>query len=682
MFFAVGCPGSSGKKLVTRQFLYDKMQGQNLINMDEKLAYLENYLFSSYGDTEENIKKLKQNIAYFKTAIKKKWSKAQRKEDIFLKSNQSWLNGTFEIPIQAQIRPGRPSKSFEELSERSKRRKTEVVRSAADDSTIIHAAQSTLRAKGLRNASEILKEITKSPTRATKYRKAYKSSSESDKHNVLTPQEALEMFVEADLTRQQYEIIRKTNKSLYPCYDRLLEAKKVSFPSEQYSKMTQLSAEYTLQSLIDITLLRFSIYLEEVLLTTSEDDRQTLTIINKWGCDGSQQARYKQMFDNPEESDSNIFLSSFVPLQIFCGKNYKKVIWENPSPSSPRFCRPIRFQFVKESDDVTKEEIRYVEESVKRLIPTDIEINGNKFTYKHIFKMTMIDGKVCNAATNTKSTSRCFICKATSKDFNDLSKKYEVSPETLEFGLSVLHARIRIFESILHLGYKLEVQKYRQKKTTQEKNVELAAKKRIQDRFRIETGLLIDMPKANYGNTNDGNTSRRFFENPRLASDITGVNYDLIYRLKVILETISSGYVIDAKKYDEYALDTAKLYVQHYSWHPMTPTLHKVLIHGAAIIENSLLPIGQLSEEAQEARNKHFRMYRENYARKFSREQCNRDIYHRLLLSSDPLISSRSIKQRRSKKMSKSFSPETLDMLLPTKPDSTFTESSDDEDLE
>lgn len=650
--------------------------------MDEKLAYLENYLFSSYGDTEENIKKLKRNIAYFKTAIKKKWSKAQRKEEDFLKSNHSWLNGTFEIPFQAQNRPGRPSKSFEESSERSKRRKTEVVRSAVGDSVIIHAAQSTLRAKGLRNASEILKEITKSPTRAKKIRNAYKSSSEPDKHNILTPQEALAMFIEADLTRQQYEIIRKTNKSLYPCYDRLLEAKKECYPPEQHIKVTSLYAESTLQSLIDITLMRLSMYLEEVLLSISEEDRQTLIIINKWGCDGSQQARYKQKFENPADSDANIFLSSFVPLQILCVKDNKKVIWENPSPSSPRYCRPIRFRFLKECNDVTKEEISYVEESVKNLVPTEIEINGNKFTYKHIFKMTMIDGKVCNAATDTKSTSRCFICKATSKDFNNLSKKYDVSPETLDFGISVLHARIRIFESILHLGYKLVVQKYRQKKTTEEKDLELAAKQKIQDRFKIETGLLIDMPKSNYGNTNDGNTSRRFFENPQLASDITGVNFDLIYRLKVILETISSGYIIDVKKYDEYALDTAKLYVQHYGWHPMTPTLHKVLIHGAAIIENSLLPIGQLSEEAQEARNKHFRMYRENYARKFSREQCNRDIYNRLLLSSDPLISSISIKQRRRKKISKSFSPETLDMLLPTKPDSASPESSEDEDLE
>ena len=55
----------------------------------------------------------------------------------------------------------------------------------------------------------------------------------------------------------------------------------------------------------------------------------------------------------------------------------------------------------------------------------------------------------------------------------------------------------------------------------------------------------------------------------------------------------------------------------------MTPTLHKVLVHGPDIVENALLPIGQLSEEAAEARNKHFREYRLSYARKFSRKDCN-----------------------------------------------------------
>ncbi|KAJ4452203.1 hypothetical protein ANN_03721 [Periplaneta americana] len=100
------------------------------------------------------------------------------------------------------------------------------------------------------------------------------------------------------------------------------------------------------------------------------------------------------------------------------------------------------------------------------------------------------------------------------------------------------------------------------------------------------------------------------------------------------------------------------------------PTMHKILIHGPTVIENALLPIGQLSEEAAEARNKHFRSYRQNYARKFSRESCNLDIINRLLLSSDPLLTSMRPTPR---KRTKPFLKETTEMLLP----SLFTISAD-----
>ncbi|XP_029053728.1 uncharacterized protein LOC114881192 [Osmia bicornis bicornis] len=109
-------------------------------------------------------------------------------------------------------------------------------------------------------------------------------------------------------------------------------------------------------------------------------------------------------------------------------------------------------------------------------------------------------------------------------------------------------------------------------------------------------------------------------------------------RFKVILEVISSDYKIQYTKFAEYTMDTAKRYTELYPWYPMSPTMHKILIHGLIVIQNALLPIGQLSEEAAEARNKHFRMYRQQYARKFSRESCNLDVVNRLLLTSDPLL--------------------------------------------
>jgi len=53
-----------------------------------------------------------------------------------------------------------------------------------------------------------------------------------------------------------------------------------------------------------------------------------------------------------------------------------------------------------------------------------------------------------------------------------------------------------------------------------------------------------------------------------------------------------------------------------------------------------VLPIGMMSEEAQECMNKKFKKFREHFSRKCSRSKSNTDLMNRLLASSDPKISS------------------------------------------
>jgi hypothetical protein len=105
------------------------------------------------------------------------------------------------------------------------------------------------------------------------------------------------------------------------------------------------------------------------------------------------------------------------------------------------------------------------------------------------------------------------------------------------------------------------------------------------------------------------------------------------------LETINCGTKINAKKFGEYALKTAELLTALYPWKPMKATVHRILYHGERIIENNLLPIGELSEEAQEKRNKDYRYFREHNTRKMTREKSNEDLIHILLVSSDPYLS-------------------------------------------
>lgn len=655
------------------------MQQQDLPTFEEKIIYLETYLLSCEIYSEAQKKGLKHNISHLKSEFKKRWLKASRRQDKFLIDNSKWLQKVFEVPktSQPQKRAGRPSKTFGELSDRSKRRKTHDLRKSVGKEVLVHAAKSSLQISGNRNVSHVLSEITKSPNRARKYKKAYLTSLQASVMQ-LTPLKALSMFVEADLSRRQYEIVRNTNKKFYPSYSVLQKEKLRCYPPKESFNVTETCAEVNLQDLLNHTVSRLLTYLTDNIYNLTQEELNSLRLIYKWGCDGSQQSQFKQKIQNVDATDANIFQSCLVPLRLVCNKN-RKTIWQNPTPSSPRFCRPIRIRFVKESIDITNNEINYIKSKIDALENSKFTTQeGLSANVKHTMLLTMVDAKVCNAATQTSSTMRCYICGATSKQFNDLNRKINVDVGALTFGLSILHARIRLFESVLHLSYKLPVKKW-QLRSEADKSIVKEMKAVIQEKFRKETGLIVDVPKSGFGNTNDGNTSRRFFADPQKASEITGVDFGFIYRLKIILEVISSGHKVNLQKFTDYCLETAKLYISLYPWHPMTPTMHKILIHGATVIEKALLPIGLLSEEAAEARNKHFRMYRYNFARKFSREQCNFDVLNRLLLSSDPLVTSL---RPEPKKKSHPFSKQTIEMLLPADPAGEKSDDSDDEQQE
>lgn len=126
--------------------------------------------------------------------------------------------------------------------------------------------------------------------------------------------------------------------------------------------------------------------------------------------------------------------------------NYKTkteiVVWKNPRPSSPRFCRPIRLQFLHENIQATTNEVNYIEEQIKALVPFEKIIGGKGISICYKLALTMIDGKVCNAVSSTLSTLRCYLCGATSKQFNQIDEiiQKDLNEDHLRFGLSTLHA--------------------------------------------------------------------------------------------------------------------------------------------------------------------------------------------------------------------------------------------------
>lgn len=87
-----------------------------------------------------------------------------------------------------------------------------------------------------------------------------------------------------------------------------------------------------------------------------------------------------------------------------------------------------------------------------------------------------------------------------------------------------------------------------------------------------------------------------------------------------------------------YAIDIYQQCIQLYDWYPMPPSVHKILMHGADIMNIFRLPLGWYSEEALECNNKYFRKARSDHSRMCNRIRTNEDIFKHLLASSDPYL--------------------------------------------
>jgi hypothetical protein len=187
-------------------------------------------------------------------------------------------------------------------------------------------------------------------------------------------------------------------------------------------------------------------------------------------------------------------------------------------------------------------------------------------------------------------------------------------------------------------------------------------------------GLKVDYVRSgDEGTSNDGNTSRRFFDNPQKAAEITVIKEILIKRCSTILKAMSFGYEINKEPFSKYAIETVTFLVKEYPWYYMPSSVHKILLHGSLVISAALLPIGQISKEAQEARNKDLKNIREKYSRKYSRIETNEELLYGRLVSSVPVISS--LRKLPSKKIS-SFSQEVLQLLIAAQPINDLKENS------
>lgn len=285
-----------------------------------------------------------------------------------------------------------------------------------------------------------------------------------------------------------------------------------------------MSIDIKLQDLMDITVSR--IMLTIINLECHDQPIQQAVLTSKWGMDGASGFSEYKMKVTGNGNDSQIFMSSFVPLELTSGT---KKLWLNPRTDSTRYCRPIHIQFEKETTDLIKLESEHIQNQINFLRPTKVSVDGFEVIVSYVFFLTMVDGKVVNVLTNTKSSQSCNICRATPTMMNhlDIIEKQNCDVTNFQFGISVLHARLRFLDYFLHLGYKMEAKCWQSRKEDQKKNIE-KRKKIIQSELRRCLGIIVDKPKpGGAGSSNDGNTARKFFSNPEKVSEIIGKSISL-----------------------------------------------------------------------------------------------------------------------------------------------------------
>jgi hypothetical protein len=64
-----------------------------------------------------------------------------------------------------------------------------------------------------------------------------------------------------------------------------------------------------------------------------------------------------------------------------------------------------------------------------------------------------------------------------------------------------------------------------------------------------------------------------------MATSITRIDQEVIKGFAVVRQVISSGSEVHRESFNVYALESAELFVEKYSWFYLLASVHKIIIH-------------------------------------------------------------------------------------------------------
>lgn len=226
---------------ITRRELFEVWMTGNT-NSNKNSLVIE-YVFDAFGlninEGSKNTKNISQVVRTMCSRFKKKWHDANRTKEVFESRYSQWLTESVDFSPEEEEPSantscgssryqGRPAKTFSESGDRSQLKKISHLVQSTSKEELLLATRVSLYNSGKRDAAQILQSLEESPTRATKMKKIVSCPTASP--IPYTPEEALALFVDCGLTKNQYMLMqsgaKSRNANIYPPYYVLQEAKK------------------------------------------------------------------------------------------------------------------------------------------------------------------------------------------------------------------------------------------------------------------------------------------------------------------------------------------------------------------------------------------------------------------------------------------------------------------------
>ncbi|KAI8116455.1 Nephrin [Lucilia cuprina] len=238
---------------------------------------------------------------------------------------------------------------------------------------------------------------------------------------------------------------KANNHPLSPLDIRLLGAHQPLSAGRRYDLLCQSSGS---RPPAVITWWLDGVRLEKTTETTSSDGNQTTSTlsISFSKTDAGKlltcKAYNHAVPTEPLEDGWKLDIQSIILIVLF----FENI---NTTPGSKNFCRPVGFEYIKESKKATKDLVEYLKDEINALKAICIKIKEFSINVSYQLSLTMIGGKVSNAITETSSFWRCSICNEKKSQFSNINKSRSINEEVLSFGISPLHARIRFLDYFL-----------------------------------------------------------------------------------------------------------------------------------------------------------------------------------------------------------------------------------------